>query len=163
MGLTGCAEEPVPPRAEMNERIGVYDSRSIVIAFRDSELCNKWLSGIEEEQERAKAMGDQNRVAELEAEAAERNGLMHKQAFSTAPVDNILEQIEDRLPAIKEKTGVGVLVSKWDKDALTKHASAESVDVTSDLVKLFNPSDEILKIALDIRDQEPVPIEKFAD
>ena len=123
MALTGCAGESGRPHAKTTERIGVYDSRAIVVAFAGSTTFNKWLSGLKAEHEKAKAAGDQKRVAELEAEGKERQKLMHKQGFSTAPVDNILEHIKGRLPAIKEKAGVGVLVSKWDKDTLAKHPS----------------------------------------
>ena len=40
------------------------------------------------------------------------------QGFSTAPVTNILEQIKDKLPAINNKAGVSVLLSKWDQEGL---------------------------------------------
>lgn len=158
MALTGCAGESVRPRAQMKDRIGVYDSRAIAVAFAGSEAFNKWMSGLKAEHQKAKATGNQKRVAELEAEGAERQKLMHKQGFSTAPVENILEQIKDRLPAIKQKAGVGLLVSKWDKDALAKHPSAESVDVTMELIDAFNPNERQRKSAIEIQKHKPIPL-----
>ena len=148
------------PRAETKERIGVYDSRSIAVASAGSEVFNKWMSALREEHEKAKAAEDQKRVAEIEAEGAARQKLMHKQGFSTAPVDNILEQIKDRLPAIKQKAGVDVLVSKWDKDTLAKHSSAKRVDVTMELIDAFNPNERQRKSAIAIQKHKPIPLDQ---
>ena len=140
MALSGCAGESALPRGKAKEPIGVYDSRAVAVAFAGSEVFNKRMSALRNEHDKAKTAGDQKRVGQLEAEAVEGQKLMHKQAFSTAPVDNILEQIKDRLPAIKQKAGVAVLVSKWDKDTLAKHSSAERVDVTMELIDALDPN-----------------------
>lgn len=160
MTLTGCVGEPVRPRAKTTERIGVYDSRAIAVAFAGSEHFNQWTSGLQAEHKKAKAAGAQKRVAELEAEGAARQRLLHKQGFSTAPVDNILEQIKDRLPAIKQRAGVNSLVSKWDKDTLAKHPSAERVDVTTELIDAFNPNERLRKSAVEIQKHKPILLEQ---
>ena len=118
------------------------------------------------EHAKAKAAGDTKRIGELEAEGAARQRTMHKQGFSTAPVDNILEQIKDRLPDIAEKSGVTVLVSKWDKEALAKHPSAEQVDVTMALVDAFSPGPRQRRSASEIQQHAPIPLgqaEKLSD
>ena len=74
-------------------RVGIYDSRAVAVAFAGSAAFNRWLSNLKAEHEKAKASGDQKRVAELEAEGAARQRLLHMQGFSTAPVTNILDQI----------------------------------------------------------------------
>ena len=160
MALTGCARESASAPAGARERIGVYDSRAIAVAFAGSEVFNEWMSALAEEHAKATAAGDQKRVAELEAEAAERQKLMHKQGFSTAPVDNILEQVRDRLPAIKEKTGVSVLVSKWDTDMLAKHSATERVDVTIELIDAFNPNERQRRSAIEIQKHKPIPLNR---
>ena len=146
------------PRVKTKERIGVYDSRAIAVAFAGSEAFNKWMSGLKAQHKKAKAAGDQKRIAELEAQGAERQKLMHEQGFSTAPVDSILEQIKERLPTIKQKAGVSVLVSKWDTDELAKHRSAEFVDVTMELVDAFNPNERQRKSAIEIQKHKPIPL-----
>ena len=118
------------------------------------------MGDLKAEKDKAKAAGDQKRIAEIEAEGATRQKLMHKQGFSTAPVDNILEQIKDRLPAIKEKAGVNALVSKWDKAGLAKYKDAELVDVTMALVDAFNPSDRQHKSAIGIQKYDPIPLKQ---
>ena len=155
---TASPNHPAPTSRKAIKRIGVYDSRAIAVAFAGSEIFNKWMSALREEHKKAKAAGDQERVAELEAEGAERQKLMHKQGFSTAPVDNILEQIEDRLPAIKQEAGVGGLVSKWDKDTLAKRPFAERVDVTMEMIDAFNPNDRQRKSAIEIQKHKPISL-----
>ena len=49
----------------------------------------------------AEAAGDRKRIAEREKEGAAQQELLHKQAFSAAPVDNILKHIE-----VQEHCGV---------------------------------------------------------
>ena len=164
MALTGCVRESAPARARTKERIGVYDSRAIAVAFIGSPVYRasdgKKLAEMKADYDKAKAEGNQERVAELEAWGKGRQALLHKQGFSTAPVDNILEQIRDRLPAIKQKAGVGVLVSKWDKDTLAKHPSAECVDVTMELIDAFNPNERQRRSAVEIQKHKPIPLDQ---
>ena len=85
---------------------------------------------------------------------------MHKQAFSTAPVTNILEMIKDRLPAIREDAGVHMLVSRWDKAALAKYKHAQTVDVTVPLIGALNPTERQRQSAIEIQKHEPIPLQK---
>jgi len=146
--------------ATTKARVGIYDSRAVVVAFARSAAFNQWLGGLKAEHEKAKASGDQKRVAELEAEGEARQQLLHMQGFSTAPVTNILFQIKDKLPALKEKAGVTVLVSKWDKDSLARYKEAGLVDVTMALVDAFNPSERQRRAAIALQEHNPIPLEQ---
>jgi len=158
--ITGVAEESGTKTSDAKMRVGTYDSRAIAVAFVGSEAFSKWMGDLKAGNDKAKAAGDQKRIAELEAEAAARQKLMHKQGFSTAPVDNILDQIKDRLPAIKEKAGVNALVSKWDKADLAKYKDAELVDITMALVDALNPNDRQRKSAIEIQKHDPILLEQ---
>jgi hypothetical protein len=144
-------------------RVGVYDSRAIAVAFGDSEAwqasTGKQLA-MRAEYNAAKAAGNQKRVAELEAQGKAQQTLVHKQGFSTAPVDDILKNIQDKLPEIAKAAGVSAIVSKWDKDALAKYQSAELVDITMPLVNAFHPTERQLKFAIDIQKQAPISLEE---
>lgn len=85
---------------------------------------------------------------------------MHQQVFSTGSVTDIIEKIKTALPPIAKEAGVSLIVSKWQ--IAYKDPSVEYVDVTTQLVKLFNPNDEALKMIEDLDKQEPVPIEKLS-
>ena len=160
--LVGSAhtEESGTKTSDVKIRVGTYDSRAIAVAFVGSEAFNKWMVNLKAESEKTKADGNQKKVADLEAQAAEQQKLLHKQAFSTAPVDNILEHIKDKIPEIAKTAGVGSIVSKWDKDALAKYKSAEIVDVTMPLVEALHPNDRQLKIAKEIQKKSPIPIKE---
>lgn len=141
-------------------RIGIYDSRSVAIAYAGSAAFNESLRGLKSEYDRAQTAGNQQRMAELRAEGAAGQRLLHMQGFSTAPVTNILDQVRDKLPAVREKAGVSVLVSKWDQPALASHQNAELVDVTPALIDLFNPTEKQRKSAQEIQKHEPISLKE---
>lgn len=85
---------------------------------------------------------------------------LHMQGFSTAPATNILDQIKDKLPALKDKAGVRVLVSKWDKDGLARYKEAVLVDVTMALVDAFSPNERQRKSAIAIQEQKPISLDQ---
>jgi hypothetical protein len=143
-------------------RIGTYDSRSLAIAYAGSAPFNQWLSGLKSQHDQAKAAGDQKRMAELEAEGKAGQKLLHMQGFSTAPVTNILDQIKDQLPAIKEQAHVEALVSKWDQAGLAGYPKAGTVDVTEALVDALHPTDRQRKSAIEIREHAPIPLQQAA-
>ena len=102
-------------------------------------------------------------IKELEPKVWARRKQSHRQAFGTAPVDEILKYIKDDLPKITEKAGVGPILSKWDKEALAKHKSAEQVDVTMLLVEAFKPKEKSLKWAIEIQKHPPVPAKELEE
>jgi len=67
--------------ARTSERIGVYDSRAIVVAFAGSPTHEKQLRELIAEHQKAKTAGDLDRVARLEAEGKARQVRAHKQAL----------------------------------------------------------------------------------
>jgi hypothetical protein len=154
------ADAPAPTNATP-QRIGIYDSRAIAVAFAGSASFNQeWMKPIKAEHDRAKAAGDTNRMKQIEADMRARQTLAHKQAFSTALVDEYLKYIEKEMPAIKQKAGVSDIVSKWDGEALKKHSSAEKVDVTMLLVDAFQPNERQRRSAIEIQKHKPITIEE---
>lgn len=148
------------PAAE--ERIGVYDSRAIAVAFVGSPVYlatdGKKLAALQAEHDRVQAAGDRKRLAELEAQGKAQQALLHKQGFSTAPVDDILKHVAAQMPEIAKTAGVTAIVSKWDKAALAKHPGAEQVDVTMALVRAFSPTERQLQVAVEIQKHPPVSL-----
>ena len=160
MGALGCASKLAATPENENVRIGIYDSRAIAVGWANTEPFNAWWGSLQSEYQKAKSTGDQQRVDELEAEAEARHRLQHMQAFSTAPVDDILATIEDSLPRIMEDAGVTLLVSKWDQETLDKYPSAELVDVTMMLVDAFQPSERQRQLAIEIQTQDPISLDE---
>ena len=150
-------------QGESVEKIGVYDSRSIAIAYGGSKFFTEKLDGMFKQHKEAEAAGDEELAAEVAGDLQALQEQMHKQGFSTAPVDDILEHIKDRIPGIMESHGVTALVSKWDEEGLAAHVSAEQVDLTMELVKALDPEEKQLKGAREIMKQEPVPLEEMKE
>ena len=143
------------------KRIGVYDSRSITVAYGGSSYMKDRLQQAQEDMRKAQEANDTKRMTGIENEMHEWQKEAHRQAFSTAPVDKLLEKIKDKIPEIERKAGVETIVSKWDKDALARYGSAERVDVTMDLVRAFEPTEKQLKSAEDIQKHDPIPLEEL--
>lgn len=155
--LTGVAiSQPKPPPL----RVGTFESRAIALAFWRSEEGMKQINGIREKYEKAKAAKDEKRMKQLEIEGPGLQVRMHQQVFSTGSVTDIIEKMKTALPPIAKEAGVSLIVSKWQ--IAYKDPSVEYVDVTPQLAKLFNPSDEVMKMIEDLRKKEPVPIEKLS-
>jgi hypothetical protein len=150
-------------QAETVEKIGVYDSRSIAIAYAGTEFFNSWLEDLRKRHDEATAAGDEELAAKVAAEAPAMQEHMHRQGFSTAPVDDILEHIKDKIPGIMESHGVTALVSKWDEEGLAAHSSAEQVDLTMELVKALGTNEQQAKSAREIMKIDPVPLEEMKE
>jgi hypothetical protein len=163
LAVLGCAqnEQPGEEAGTSAERIGIYDSRALAVAFVGTQVSQDYLKDLMSRHEKAKAAGDTKLVAELEAEGKARQRLLHKQGFSTAPVDNILAHIKDLLPGIAKEAGVGPIVSKWDKETLSEYESAEQVDITMALVRALKPNEKQLKLAREIKKHKPVSLEEM--
>ena len=140
-------------------RVGIFDSRAVAIAYFRSEAFNRPLKALRVEYKKAKAAGDEKRVKELDAQGPVLQALMHKQSFSTWPVDDILEKIKGKIPEIAKEAKVDIIVSKWD--IVYQRAGVELVDVTDLMVKPFNPDEKTLKIIKEIQKIEPVLLEEL--
>lgn len=153
---TGHAQEPSP---SSSERIGTFDSRAVAIAYYRSAKFQEHFRGLMIKLEEAKASGDEWRVKELEAYGPAMQHRMHQQGFSTGSVREIMEKISDALPEIAQEASVSVIVSKWE--VAYGSPAADLVDLTPQIVALFNPSEETLKIVKGLKTSEPVPIDQM--
>jgi hypothetical protein len=155
-------------------RVGTFDSRALAQAYYRSDMFLSHINDLQAEYEKAKAAGDEKRVKELEVESSSptwpglgwppslaQQELLHKQGFSTWPVDNILEKIKGKIPEIAEQAKVDVIVSKWN--IVYQRSGVELVNVTDLMVKPFEPDEETLKIVEDIQKLDPVSLEELKD
>lgn len=164
--LVGLVVHPIVGAEQLEQntigakvRVGTFDSRAVAIAYGRSNAHRRHIEELTAEYEKAKATGDEKRVKELEAEGPAQQELLHKQGFSTWPVDNILEKIKGEMPEIAKHAGVDVIVCKWD--IVYQRPGIEFIDITDVLVRQFDPDEETLKILRELQKQDPVPIEEF--
>ena len=169
-GLPVCTALGAQPSEQTTSgskvRVGTFDSRCLAIGYYQSEAFRSHMFGLKAEYEKAKAAGDKKRIEGLEAGSASgiwpdtgwppspaQQDMMHKQGFSTWPVDNILERIKGELPEIAKQAHVDVIISKWD--LAYQRSGVELVDVTPLMVKLLVKDEKALKAALEIIQKGP--------
>jgi hypothetical protein len=156
-GAEARADRAMPP-ANRGIRVGVFDSRAVAYAEFCSEAHLRELKQRVAEAKAAKAAGDEARWNQLSRELKERQLTAHLQVFSTAPVDEILAEIADRVSAVKRELGLSSLVSKWDAEGLARVADAEQVDVTMKLVAAFPLSEKQSRTLAELLKHEPLPL-----
>ena len=140
------------------ERIGIYDSRAIAVAYAGSTAQVQKMKELTAQMKEALEAADTNRVAQLEREGRAWQTQLQQQGFGTAPVDALFANIARELPAIQEAAGVTTLISKWNKTELDRHPRAEQVDITMRLVDAFHPNEKQRKRALEIQKMKPQKI-----
>jgi len=141
--------------------IGVYDSRAVAYAHFWSAPNQKKLQEKITAAKAAKQAGDSVKFNELAAALKAQQAENHRQVFSTAPVNEAMETIKDRLPEIQKQAGVSVIISKWDETTLAKYKMATRVDVTDKLVREFiEPDEKQARIISSIEKSKPISLEK---
>ncbi len=161
MALSG--QDTTPTHKSPTVVVGTFDSRAVLFAYVGSDEFKDYLSAQKADVgrvlERAKAAGDEELVAKLDALGPALQKRIHEQGFGTAPVDDIIARIKDKLPGIAKKARVDVIVSKW---TLTyRNPAAKFVDVTDLLVAEFDPSEETLQGIREIVAKEPVRLDQL--
>lgn len=147
------ASEPAPAI-----RIGVYDSRAVGLAYGRSPAVAKEFADLKAKHRKAKDSGDEAARKELEKQGEGRQIRLHLQVFSVAPVPEAIESISKQLPDLAHRQHVVAITSGADYHA----PGVEVVDVTAEIVKLFEPSPETLKVIEEMKKQKPLPIEEVA-
>jgi hypothetical protein len=140
-------------------RVGVYDNRGILLAWFASKYNDLALADLGKEYEQAKLAGDDERVKELEAMGPKIQRRLHFQGFGRAPVTEQLAHIEDQLPALAKELGIDVIAFECNYLG----PDVEKIDITLDLVKLYDPSPETMKMVREIMDQDPIALEELTN
>lgn len=156
--MTGCNQAH---HAVTQPSIGIYDSRSMVVAFMNCPAYNIHVKPILEQNiaayNHAKANGDKERMAELQAWGETHQAKLHMQAFSTEPVNEILTYIDKQIVEIAKQAGVKKIVSKWDKQALADYKPSQQIDLTVQMIDAFSPTSRQRKAAINLQKHKPTP------
>ncbi len=137
-------------------RIGTFDSRAVALAYYRSPDRKADIGAMRAELEKAKASGDQQKVADLEARGPAMQMLMHQQVFSNGSIGNIMPAVAPKLAEIAKAAGVVAIVSQWE----LPHAApnVELVDVTPQILALFTPDVPTSKILESMKGQKPIAL-----
>lgn len=138
-------------------RIGIYDSRAIAIAY----VASRFNATAEKKRDydKAKAAGDQAKVKELETWGPQFQRQLHFQGFGRVPVDDLLEPVKEQFTKLARDKKLAAFTMSCDFTG----EQVELVDVTDDLVKLFDPSEKTLQSVREIRKIKPMKLAEIAD
>jgi len=140
-------------------KIGTYDSRTIIFAWSRTDALRQHLIKLNQQSDSATKANDSARIKELSVGAMSFQHLLHLMVFSTGSVASFMTVIKDKLPEVAKKEGVSIIVSKWELNY--NDPSFEIIDLTNQVAALFQPKEDISKMAADIAGQPPVPIEEL--
>ncbi len=159
MTIIGCektARVDESNEAQPQQRIGVYDSRCVAVAFAGNPEHEARTAQEMAALEAAKQQGDPDSIAAADKIVWDSRKRLHHQGFGTAPVDDIFAFYPEQLEAIKQKHNLVTLVSQWDKQTLKTYRNTEQIDITVDLIDMLNPNARQRRSALSIRDHKPL-------
>ncbi|MDM8004713.1 MAG: hypothetical protein QUV05_00975 [Phycisphaerae bacterium] len=168
LGIPACENRhqkvvisPEPRAAQA--RVGVYDSRAVAVAYCDSDHHRAEEQRLKEALEKARQSGDADQIRLADRALWESRKQMHRQGFSTYPVDNILEQYGQELDRIKREDNLAALISRWDAKALDKHKDSARIDVTEQLVNMLTSDTKKRQGALEITRAKPIPPAQYEE
>jgi hypothetical protein len=160
MLLSLVAAPAAEPAKTAEARVGIYDSRVLSFAHFWSEPVRKERDALVAEAKAAKNAGDTARFKSLEQQIVAGSNRSHLQVFSTAPADESLAALEDKLPAIQKELGVARFVSRWDEAALKQIPAANRVDATDRLAREFAPDAKRLQTIEQLKKSKPLPLDE---
>lgn len=134
-------------------RVGVYDSRAIAVAYAASKYNP--VGSKMKEYKQVKAAGDTKHVKELEAWGKRSQRQLHRQGFGRVPVCDLLEDVKDKMPEMARKAGVAMITRQCDYSS----SDVEVVDVTKELVSLFDPSEKTLRTVEVLKKHKPIDLD----
>jgi hypothetical protein len=160
---SSIAQASLPASSEQDQphtalRIGTYDSRAVAVAYVRSATFQKTMRDLKQQRDEAVKAKDQKRIDQLDAKGSAMQIRINLQGFSTAPIDDVMDTVRDRLPAIAQHQNIAAILRYADY----RDPSVDVVDITDDLVKLFQPDEATLKVVAELRKQSAQPIEDVA-
>ncbi|MEI8060603.1 MAG: hypothetical protein WCG67_10635 [Ferruginibacter sp.] len=108
----------------------------------------------------AEKVRDTIRIKELSIWIMSHQHLMHQMVFSNGSIGFIMENVKGKLSELAKSKGVSIILSKWELSF--SDPSIEIIDLTTPVAALFQPKENIEKMASEISREEPVPLNEFS-
>lgn len=142
--------------AQTVQRIGVFDSRAVAIAYYNSKYSQNQqiYASLDSQMKEAKEKGDKEAISKIEREGSLRQVMMHEQGFGKGSINNITETIKDKITQLANDENLSAVVSKWELVFSSK--SVELIDVTEKIVNFFEPTEQIKTMVKEMMQTEPV-------
>lgn len=156
--LTAQGQSNEKPKKELL-RVGVYDSRAIVLAYTYSAHNNNLMVKKSKEKKEAEQAGDMEKAQKIDAWMNWFAIHRHAQGFGTEPVHDLLACVQKKIPQIAKEAGVDILISKWEFDYMASDAAV--VDVTDNLARAFDPEPGVFETIEKFKTIAPLSYEEI--
>jgi hypothetical protein len=149
-----AAGEQLGKKPTARVRIGAFDARAIAMAHFGRMIQDGALDDLYGEHKKAVNSGDDQLAAKLATKGHLMQKRLHRQMFGASRPDDALAEIKSSLPILADSAGVNIIVSVHDM--AFQSPSVEVVDVTMEMVKLFEPDQETLEKIRAVMEHPPV-------
>ncbi len=140
-------------------KIGTYDSRLVIYAWSKTDALKKYLQQFAARNDSAEKAHDTVKIRENAIRGISFQHLLHQSVFSNGSVNFIMGDVKDKLPELAKSKGVIAIVSKWELPWCDQ--AVEITDLTNEVAALFQPKENIEKIAEEIRKQVPIKLDEL--
>lgn len=132
-----------------SQRIGVFDSPSIVVAYYGSPMWAEVLRSQKARLDEAKRANDTKKIQELEEWGSSQQDLAHKQFAGEAPITSILAALQPMFPDVARKAQVSIIVAELPY----AETSIEKVDVTNLLLDALQANERTRNMIRELRNR----------
>lgn len=141
--------------AKSKVRVGIYDSRAVAIAYHHTDAAAAMRKALQTDLEDARRAGDAKKVERLEHAFDRMQWLSHRQGFGRTSVDDAMASVKDKLIEVARTANVSAIVCNPD---YLDPTAVERVDLTNEVVALFEPDEKTLKTVSAMRSVAPMEI-----
>jgi hypothetical protein len=140
-------------------KIGVFDSRVVLLAYSRSAGFGEKMKSLSEEADKLLKSGDTTKMKKGAMMMISRSFMLESGVFSNASAKAVIGLVKDQLAGLAEKTGVSMIVCKWELSY--SDPSIELLDVTAQVADLFKPVNLDPSMVKQIADQPPMTQEEY--
>jgi hypothetical protein len=143
--LAGATKAPAAAGGKGGLRVGVFDTRAVALAYTRSQFYQG--KAVFDQAAKANAAGEKG-----DQKVAWARMKLQQQVFGKARVDDALAPVVEKLPAVAKAANVQAITS----DFVFSTDSVEQVDITEQLVALYDPNAQTLTMIKDMKGKPPL-------
>jgi hypothetical protein len=138
---------PVAARADEKVRVGIFDARSVAIAYFRSDVHRKYLEGRVAEARQFREAGDHVKANLIERQMRDLQSEAHRQVFGVGPYTPLAERLKGLLEPVARRGGLKAV----GPEVFFVADGVESVDVTEELLSALGADEKTRQVIDDMR------------
>jgi Skp family chaperone for outer membrane proteins len=137
-------------------RIGIYDSRAVMLAYFNSGYNKTFMQTLNEfnkKKQKATQENDSVAIKKLNFEGPIRQAMLHEKVFGTGSVRNEIMEIKAKIDSLAKAGKIDLVVSKWELNY--SNPNCEIIDLTDQITSLFQPDQRFGNMLKELLKTEP--------